>query len=62
MARLDGDNGKPDDTAVGKILSPYTSDQPSTNRLKLPPISRCRCSSAAAFSRAQDTAGRLAGT
>lgn len=26
MARLDGDNGKPDDTAVGQILSPYASD------------------------------------
>lgn len=26
MARLDGDNGKRDDTAVGQILSPYASD------------------------------------
>ena len=26
MARLYGDNGKPDDTAVGQILSPYASD------------------------------------
>lgn len=26
MARLDGDNGKSDDTAVGQILSPYASD------------------------------------
>jgi hypothetical protein len=26
MARLYGDNGKPDDTAVGQILAPYASD------------------------------------
>ncbi len=26
MARLYGDNGKPDDTAAGQILSPYASD------------------------------------
>ena len=26
MARLYGDNGKPDDTAVGQVLSPYASD------------------------------------
>lgn len=26
MARLYGDNGKPDDTAVGQVLSPYPSD------------------------------------
>ena len=36
MARFKGDNGKPDDTALKDILSPYESDRSAvTDTMKL---------------------------